>query len=155
MALVSPLQRRKLLCCQIDAKALFAFFFFICCCFGVAFRFFAFPFVSERHILSNSSNLNWSDAFMGRSAKFLPLFISLFCTGISYLFILLPVDPLKCILFMFLLSCWVLWSSFIHFVWVGTDNWIGTSCPLERKKAQFLLPNLSMSSLLYHFYHVA
>lgn len=80
---------------------------------------------------------------------FMPLFMSLFFTGTSYLFVL-PVDPLKCILRVFLLSHWVLWSSFIRLVWVGTDNWIGTSCSLERK-TPFLLPNLSFYIMLLPF----
>ena len=42
-----------------------------------------------------------------------------------------PTEVCSCA---FPLSRWVLWSSFIRLVWVGTDNWIGTSRPLERHK---------------------
>lgn len=71
MAFVSPLQRQQPLCCQIDEKALFSFLFVVAL---VLLLVFCLSFVSEGHIWSNSSTLKWSDAFMGRSAKFSFLF---------------------------------------------------------------------------------
>lgn len=113
-------------------------FFFICSCFC----FFCFSFVSEGHILSNSSNLKWSDAFMGRSAKFpfkakfsflcLCLFLCFSLGFLTSLYYLWTHWSAFCVCFV---SHLVLWSSFIHLVWGGTENWIGTSCSLERKNA--------------------
>lgn len=120
MAFVSSLQRQEPLCCQIDEKARFAFLFVVALV--LLLGFFYISFVSEGHILSNSSNLKWCDAFTGRSSKvpflkfsflfFMPLFISLFCTGISYLF-MLPVGPLKCILCVFFFSATGYWDHLL------------------------------------------
>lgn len=81
-----------------------SFYLFLLWCFP-----FFFSFVGKGHIFIQSSNLKWSNAFVLTSWKFpfkvfflfsyflMPLFISLFCTGISYLF-MLPMGPLECIL---------------------------------------------------------
>lgn len=64
MAFVSSLQRKHPPCCQIDTKGLLYFLFVIAL---VLLYILCFSFVSEGHILSNSSTLKWGDAFTGRS----------------------------------------------------------------------------------------
>lgn len=59
MAFVSPLQRKKPLCCQIDEKAFFAFLFV------AAFVSF---FCEKGTFYPILLTLKWSDAFVGRSA---------------------------------------------------------------------------------------